>query len=68
MKTKLALLLPILALPLLSGCASDGLAKVVRELKNDPATVDLKIVSPWGVGIDFHRSNPGFTNQPAPAK
>lgn len=51
----LALLLLLLALP---GCATDGFARVVRELKDDPATVKLNVQSPWGVNIQFERSVP----------
>lgn len=47
------------AVPLLfTGCATDGFAKVVRELKDDPATVKLNVQSPWGVNIQFERSVP----------
>ena len=63
------LITPILGLAaalLLNGCASDGMAKIIKELKNDPATVDVKVMSPWGVAIDFHRSFP--TNWTPPAK
>jgi hypothetical protein len=49
----------ILALAALgSGCATDGFAKVVRELKDDNATVKLNVQSPWGVNIQFERAMP----------
>lgn len=46
------------ALLLNSGCATDGTAKIIRELAKDPATIDMKILTPWGVAIDFHRAFP----------
>lgn len=48
---KLALLL---VLPL-CGCLSMG--KVVEQLKNDPATVDLTVTTLYG-SVGFHRSFP----------
>ena len=44
--SKLALLLPLLVLA--GGCTSGSLAKVVRELAHDPATVHVHVVTPWG--------------------
>ena len=46
-----------IAVPLLSGCSTAGTAKLIRELKNDPATVKLKVMGP-GWTVDFERSFP----------
>jgi hypothetical protein len=32
----------------LTGCSTAGLGKLARELKNDPAIVAVKAVTPWG--------------------
>jgi len=55
---KFLLLLPIL---FLTGRSTAGIAKLLRELKNDPATVRLKVMGP-GWTVDFERSFP--TNFP----
>ena len=60
MKTTL-LLLCVVAL-MFQGCATDGTAKLVRELAKDPATVKVKIITPYGMSLDFERSFP--TNYP----
>ena len=57
MKTKLLLLACLLPL-LFTGCATDGFTKVVRELKDDPADIKMKVMSPWGVAIEFERIAP----------
>lgn len=56
-----ALLCTVLLLPALCGCISAG--KLARELAKDPATVSLRLSTPWGA-LDFVRLNPG-TNTPA---
>ena len=43
---------------LVTGCATDGFTKVVRELKDDPADIKMKVMSPWGVAIEFERIAP----------
>lgn len=50
----------ILLLPLLSGCLMGGgsMAKVVRELAKDPATVRLRFPTPYGV-FELDRYIPG---------
>lgn len=48
-------LLPILLFGL-CGCTSP-ISKLAKELKNDPATVDVQIQSPWGY-LKFHRAFP----------
>ena len=49
----------LLLLPLLCGCVSPNLAKVVRELKNDNATVNFTVTSPMYGTLSFTRTNPG---------
>lgn len=51
------LLLSLLALPLLSGCAAFGVHKVIRELAQDPATLRLRVPTPYGL-VELDRTNP----------
>lgn len=54
----------ILVLPLLSGCLMGGgsMAKMVKELAKDPATVRIRFPTPYGV-FELDRYIPG-TNAP----
>lgn len=45
----------------LCGCSTVGMAKLIRELKDDPATVSVSITHPYG-NVRFVRTNP-MTNQ-----
>ena len=50
------------SITLLTGCVGQ-LASVVRELKDDPATVHAKITTPWGTA-EIDRSNNAATPKP----
>lgn len=50
------LLLVVLIAPLCSGCAALGVHKVVRELAKDPATVRLRVPTPYGP-VELDRVN-----------
>lgn len=59
-KTRAPAILLALAL-----CGCSSLPKLVRELKDDPATVDAEIMSPF-VSMRLHRAWPeGMTNRVA---
>lgn len=48
MKKLLAIVVvTIVTLPA-TGCVSRSLVKLARELKNDPATLNISLSSPWG--------------------
>jgi len=51
----------VLSLVASSGFGCAGQAKLVRALAKDPATVDLKVSTPWG-SSEFHRSVPVCPN------
>lgn len=59
MKTLTLLLLPVIAL---SGCMTKSATKAIASLKDDPATLHVK-VNGWGTVVEIFRSNPA-TNQP----
>jgi hypothetical protein len=65
MKKKLLLAVCPLALLALTGCASVNkqMTALVRELKNDPATAYVRIVTSAGV-FEFVRTNPGSNTVP----
>jgi hypothetical protein len=46
-----------LLLPLLCGCSSTNITKLVGALKNDPATVCVNVSSVYGT-VRFTRTNP----------
>lgn len=54
----------ILLLPLLSGCLMGGgsMAKVIKELSRDPATVRVRFPTPYGV-FELDRYVPGTNSQ-----
>jgi hypothetical protein len=58
-------LLPLFVL-IASLCGCMNMHKVVKELKNDPATVDLQIMVPMYGSMIFHRSFPTNYVQPKP--
>jgi uncharacterized protein with ACT and thioredoxin-like domain len=61
---KKLLLLACVSALVLCGCATGGsLAKVVKELKNDPATVNVRITSIYG-SIFFTRTAPTTNSLP----
>lgn len=62
MKKLLILSIGCGAIALLSGCMS--LSKVVEQLKDDPATVDLTIQTVYG-NLVLHRSVPAAQSAPA---
>jgi len=52
------LLLAFLAVLIGSGCVCpSGMSKLARELAKDPATVSLRVMTPYG-SLDFVRANP----------
>lgn len=51
------------ALTLNTGCATNGMAKLAAQLKNDPATVTFRVTTIYGT-VDFKRTNVG-TNHAA---
>lgn len=58
---RILLLLPLI----LCGCMSPT-AKILKQLKDDPATVDIRVSTIYGV-IDFHRSYPtNYVAKPKP--
>lgn len=50
-------ILPLLLLPLLAGCSTTNITKLVGQLKGDPATVFVSVQSVYGT-VRFIRSNP----------
>ena len=58
---RILILLPIV---FLCGCMSP--AKVIQQLKNDPASVDLQIMVPMYGSMIFHRSFPTNYIPPKP--
>jgi hypothetical protein len=49
-------LLPLLILPFLWGCMN--IAPILKQLKDDPATVDITAVNPMYGSFIFHRAYP----------
>lgn len=56
------ILLLLVGLMFVSGCMTRNMAKLVKELAKDPASVHLRITSIYGVA-ELTRTNPG-TNSP----
>lgn len=51
----------LLLLTVLTGCSSTNITQLVKSLGNDPATVTVTVIGPYGT-VRFVRTNPG-TNQ-----
>ena len=64
-KIKLCLLATLVAVAL-TGCSTTNLAKVLHELKSDPATVDFEVMAP-GWAVKFARSWPTNLNARFPS-
>ena len=52
------LLLLLLVSTLVSGCFGPDVAKAIKAMGNDPATVHLRVSSVYGV-VELTRTNPG---------
>jgi hypothetical protein len=48
---------------LCSGCVASNLTEMVKALGNDPATVHIKLMTPYG-SLEVDRSNPGTNSNP----
>lgn len=59
---KLLLLIAVLSLPFLNGCAR--MASTIKAASQDPANLDFYNTNPWTGTTAFHRGMPGSTNIP----